>query len=222
MKRHLLLIFTVICIGIIIPCKVHAVDVTVGATTWYVWSSEGGDVDPGFLIGPAASIKFTHDYNLTFVYLYGKFTATTESGDNFKIKRHDSDLALNYKLNKYSKVFGGIKYIGLSSKQEVESDAYGPGLGLSGSYPITKNLFALGYVSVFYLWGVKDYADDGKDYFNNCGFNSNLSAAYYIASASTAVSLGWRYQYFIGIKDDNNKKFYGVTIAATYTFGSLL
>ena len=70
--------FITICIGIIIPCKVHAADITVGATTFYAWwdleqKGHSYNTDPGFLFGPALAVKFNDDFNLTFVYLYGKF-----------------------------------------------------------------------------------------------------------------------------------------------------
>jgi len=77
----------------------------------------------------------------------------------------------------------------LTGDDDVDSDDYGPGLGLSCTYPIVDNLYALAYLSGFYLWA-KEY--DGmenvkhKDY----GINSSVSIAYYIAPASTVVSLG--------------------------------
>ena len=219
MKNYLLLIIIAICIGIIIPSKVYAVDATLGANTWYMWSSEGGDVDPGFLIGPALSVKFNNDFNLTFVYLYGKFTAKNDYGENFKIKRYDSDLALNYRLNNYFKAFAGVKYIGYKSSSEgIESDSWGPGIGLSCTFPIIYNFFLLGTLSGFYLWSTDDYENDGKDKYKSYGFNSTLSIAYYVAHESIALSLGWRYQYFIYSNDADNQRFHGLTVAATYSF----
>jgi len=229
MKKLLLLAFLATCISVIIPCKVYAVDITVGATTWYVWwdveqEEETLNLDPVFMYGPALAVKFNNDFNLTFVYLYGKFHYEESGAPKSEIKRYDSDLALNYKLNDYFKVFAGIKYMGFlltNAYEETDSDAYGPGLGLSCTYPIVNNLYALAYLSGFYLWGKEDDVSDNvkhKDY----GINSSLSIAYYIAPASTVVSLGGRYQYF-KMKYDNshrdNNKFYGVTLTATYTFG---
>ena len=217
MKKYLLLAFLTISIGII-PYKAYSIDIAAGAATWYMWSSEGGDVDPGFLIGPAMSIKMNNDYNLTFVYLYGKFTATDDDGENYKRKRYDSDLALNYRLNNYFKAFGGLKYFGYkSSSARTEFDAYGPGFGLSCTYPIIQNLFALGTLSGFVLWSTEDSAASGKDHYASYGLNSNLSLAYYIAHESIAVSVGWRYQYFrYGL--DGAEMFHGLTMMATYSF----
>ncbi|MCL1865611.1 MAG: hypothetical protein FWF73_07350 [Spirochaetes bacterium] len=91
MRKLLLLAFMAIFIGIIIPFKVYAVDISVGATTWYAWQErtytewdlDGAklDVDPAFFYGPAVSVKFNDDFNLTFVYLYGKFDG--EEGGRF-------------------------------------------------------------------------------------------------------------------------------------------
>ena len=98
--------------------KAYAFDITVGATTWYTWNdmthSEAGvikDIDPAFLYGPALSAKFNDDFNLTFIFLYGKFDTKTNTGD-VKMTRMDSDLALNYRLNDYLKIFAGVKYLG--------------------------------------------------------------------------------------------------------------
>ncbi|MCL2156311.1 MAG: hypothetical protein FWH53_11645 [Leptospirales bacterium] len=244
MKKYLLLTLIAICIGLIIPCKVYAVDITVGATTWYTWfdGGEGSpDFDPAFFLGPALSVKFNEDFNLTFVYLYGKFDAKDE---DFKIKRQDCDIALNYRLNDYFKVFGGLKYIRYSftSFEEFgysvyESDgtdyAYGPGLGLSATYPIADNLFILATLSGFYLWDnqkVKTteysmgypspYGPTSEEVnYKQYGFNSTLSIAYYIAPASTVISLGGRFQRFIDSDDSSFKMtFYGITLTATYTF----
>jgi len=69
MKRFMLIIFTAICIFIIAPYKLHAFDITVGATTWYAkWDGKyekekqninehtneyNISTDPAFLYGPA-------------------------------------------------------------------------------------------------------------------------------------------------------------------------
>ncbi|MCL1832874.1 MAG: hypothetical protein FWG49_00070, partial [Leptospirales bacterium] len=71
-----------------------------------------------------------------------------------------------------------------------------------------------------------DLTMSGKDGFWYYAINSNLSLAYYIASASTTISLGGRYQY-VRIKSnagDNsfpvtiNNTTYGITLTATYSF----
>jgi len=72
--------------------------------------------------------------------------------------------------------------------------------------PVIDNLFILGTLSGFYLWGKeKGYLEiiDGiGNYFNDkfnykeYGINSNLSIAYYITGISTVISLGGRLQYF--------------------------
>ena len=244
-----------ILISILMPPNIYALDITVGATTWYAWwdgkyekknqSVTGGErefnisTDPTFLYGPALSLKFNEDFNLTFVYLYGKF----EQSDFKKLsgmmgtvydtadtiyKRTDADIALNYRLNDYLKIFAGIKYMAYKAEfSGTQSDipyvvfikytghneptAYGPGLGLNCTLPVIDNLFILGTLSGFYLWGKeKDYVkiivdssypsvgNNLNDKFNykEYGINSNLSIAYYITSISTVISLGGRLQYF--------------------------
>jgi hypothetical protein len=264
-----------VLISILAPVKVHAVDITVGATTWYAWVGQHytrnliysdyfyTKADPAFLYGPALSVKFNDDFNLTFIFLYGKFNIEEKTDViisdrlEYEFSRIDSDLAINYKLNDYFKIFAGIKYMTFDSPgpdnaggnggavERVERWVLGPGLGLSGTFPMTENLFIIGSFSGFYLWG-KEF----KDIFNqsgnrmptkntNCndyGINLNLALAYYIAPISTTISLGGRFQFiktnypsnYIGddfatngidryYYDDKNK-FYGITLAATYTF----
>jgi hypothetical protein len=59
------------------------------------------------------------------------------------------------------------------------------------------------------------------------GVNCTPSFAYYFDSASTTVSLGFRYQYQKTKMDTGNEyekykdKFYGVTLAAVYTIPEL-
>ena len=237
MKKLLLLAFAAICIGIIIPHKVYAVDISVGATTWYAWwdweLSEKIDIDPAFLYGPVLSVKFNNDFNLTLVYLYGKFDASAGK-ETFKLKRKDADLVLNYSLNDYIKLFVGAKYMSytfiIPKNPDNDHDGFGPGLGLSSTLPIYENLFLLANISYMHLWG-KDKRFEGagskktSDY-KEYGINSSLSIAYYIAPASTAINLGGRFQYFKTEYDNdtwkdtyNSKhKFYGITLSATYTF----
>jgi len=243
MKKHSLTKFLCIIFiaWIIIPCKVYALDITVGASTWYAWGSRYENVqeysirknnnyafDPTLFYGPALSVKFNNDFNLTFVYLYSKFNYTEEvykdAADTFsveaKIKRSDSDLALNYKLHDYFKVFAGAKYMAYEIKlayddyyrgpcdSQSKHTSIGPGLGLSSTYPITNNIFILGTVSGFYLFSAGEKFKDNKIYdkdrptsmtvgYNEYGINTNISVAYYIAEISTVISLGARYQYFI-------------------------
>ena len=177
--------------------------------------------DPQFFYGPLLSVKFNDDFNLTFVYLYANYDLEYFN----EMKRYDSDLALNYRLNDYLKIFAGIKYLGFKLPySDMETYGYGPGLGLSATFPIADNLFLIGTLSGFYLWNKTEYeysgGDDEKD--KVYGFNSTLSIAYYIAPASTVISLGGRYQYFKQVPDEGGQefknKFYGITLSATYSF----
>jgi hypothetical protein len=195
MKKLLLLTFVVICISIIIPYKIYAVDITAGATTWFAWydldagigntTMEKMEADPTFMYGPALSVKFNDDFNLTFVWLYGKFDLGQESGGkDVKYKRRDSDLAFNYRLNDYFKVFGGVKYVRVwSNPLEFDWFGCGPGLGLSATIPITDNIFALATFSGFYLWSKDDReikaatTEKIKYDYERYGFNSTLAIA---------------------------------------------
>ncbi|MCL2155012.1 MAG: hypothetical protein FWH53_05045 [Leptospirales bacterium] len=262
MKKILFLTF--IAISIIIPHKLYALDITIGATTWYAQSEQYYaqnksayfmndtlvESNPAFLYGPTLAVRFSNDFNLTFVYLFGNFETVKDDG-NFKYrskyKRSDSDLALNYRLGDYFKVFLGMKYLSYDitpgdtdnqTFQIINIDphtSYGAGLGLSATIPVTGDLFLLGTVSGLYLFGkdkveITDYNSTANprsvnlDY-NEYGVNSTIALAYYIAPASTVISLGGRLQYLIADYKNNaiyldSIKFtiYGVTLTATYTF----
>ena len=243
MKKNLF--YAVIAAAVfLIPCKMYAVDVTLGGTTWlaqseqhYTQDKSGLGLihnsliksDPAFLYGPTLAVKFSNDFNLTFVFLYGNFDTAKDDG-NFESKskygRIDSDLALNYRLSQYFKVFAGLKYLSyditpartdywtFDIKNIDAHTSYGAGTGLSATVPVSpvsENLFALATVSGLYLWGAHGVSitdDVGNNRrsldlkYNEYGFNSTLSLAYYIAPASVVISLGGRFQYLIA---DYNK-----------------
>jgi len=237
MKKLILLTLTAISITFTIPSKVYAVDITVGASTWYAWwtqveASQTTHFDPGFFYGPVLAVKINDDFNLTFVYLYGVFDYAGDNRD-VKYKRNDADLALNYKLTGYLKAFAGIKYMPYKmtgtmngNNVDVKHSGIGPGLGLSATYPVTENIFALATLSGFYLWSNEDSTignDKHKEDYKRYGLNTNLSLAYYITDWATVVSLGVRYQYYRSWYDTDtiswiNNYFYGITLSVTYNF----
>ena len=271
MKQMQKIIFSAIILAFIfLPAvfggKAYAVDITAGATTWYAWGRQyytqkdpSGTYyttvksDPGLLYGPALAARFNDDFNLTFVYLYGKFDAEKGDGTKANFKRNDSDLALNYRLTDYFKIFLGAKFLSydivpakdnywgslsFEIKDMKSHTSYGPGLGVSATVPITGNIFGLATISGLYLLGKEeiDIIDRSNVFtpvsrtlkigYNEHGINSNISIAYYIAQASTVISLGGRFQYIMADYKGNeiylsDIKFmiYGATLTATYTFG---
>jgi len=262
-KKNLLIKLFII-ISIIISHKLYAADITVGATTWYAQSEQYYTQNKAayfmsnalvksysaFLYGPTLSVRFSNDFNLTFVYLLGNFETVKDDGSfkyRSKYRRSDSDLALNYRLSDYFKVFLGLKYLSYdiipadtdNSTFQIRNidphKSYGAGLGLSATIPIVGNLFVLGTVSGLYLFGkdkvgVTNHNSAANprsvnlDY-NEYGVNSTIALAYYIVPASTVISLGGRLQYLVANYKNNaifldSIKFtiYGVTLTATYTF----
>jgi hypothetical protein len=269
------ILFTAICMGTIIAGtdivpggynypSLHALDITVGATTWYAQSeqyyaqkSQGSGLvgnsliksNPAFLYGPTLAIRFSSDFNLTFVYLYGTFETAKDTGiwrSKSKYERSDSDLALNYRLGDFFKVFAGIKYLSyditpadtdyavFKIKSIDPHTSFGAGVGASVTYPLLDNLFALGTLSVLYLLGsdkvnITDrdgfYPRSIENSYNEYGINTTASLAYYIAPISTVISLGGRFQFLrTNYKknaiclDSMDFMIYGVTLTATYTF----
>lgn len=173
-------LYIILCAGIIIPYKVYALDLSIGATMWYAQMDQEytKNIDPSrsfktenggqfFFMGPALGVKFNDDFSLTFIYLYGATTITEIETiypyqNDCHFKRHDADFALSYSLNNYFRVFTGIKYINYSidcGKPESSAgniikrdhSGFGPGLGLSAIFPIFENLFLLANLSGFCL-----------------------------------------------------------------------
>ena len=154
------------------------------------------------------------------------------------------------RLNNYLKVFVGAKYLAYDIVPNNDNTtfiltkinthkSYGAGLGLSATVPIIDNLFGLATLSGLYLFGKDSFVttdmwsspaklSDVKLAYNEYGFNSNISLAYYISDWSTVISLGYRFQYLLAdYKDKDNDVYldyirfiiHGVTLTATYTFG---
>lgn len=243
MKRYFVttsLIF--IFITAMIPSIGSAVEMSAGVSTWYAWwdyikqDDIKAEVDPTLLYGPALSLKINDDFNLTFLFLYGKFNVDqtdliTSEKYSYDVKRFDSDNALNYRINNYCKFYIGAKYSSYSFDiatsgwdSSMEHNSFGPATGISAVFPLSNDFFIIGNLGGFYLWGNEENSGSGysetskgKDY----GLNSTLSIAYYINSASTTISLGGRYQYLkmdYEDQDTTDTKFYGITLSATYSF----
>ena len=230
-----LLLTSIAIISILIPYKLHALDISVGASTWYAWykPSSGEKVAPAFLYGPVMSVKINNDFNVTFVYYYGKY----EYDYGRTTKRHDSDLALNYRLNDYLKVFAGVKYRRIEADSNkgsnptvpihnLKAESIGPGLGLNAVYPLFANIYVIGTGAGLFAvrkaeyelgYGVNGIKDDR--YYHSYGYNVTMAIAYYIQPVSTVINLGARYQCFMDRKDTGiQDKFYGITLTATYSF----
>lgn len=209
--------------------SLHAADLSVGATVWYTtWDFEWDGTDkisyePDFLYGPVLSLSINPELNLSFVFLYGEFTETYSNSTNEieeKMIRNDSDLALNYRISNYFKLFAGAKFIRFTW-DSGKHNAIGPGAGISSVFPMGNNFFILANISGMYMYG-EESVESYNEKLNEYGFNGSLSLAYYIANSSTTINLGGRYQHikidYEGSFNDNTSKFYGITLTAVYTF----
>ncbi len=232
-----ILIFTLLALLIILPSNSHALDISVGASTWYSWwdmdapEDQNPEFDPGLLYGPLLSVRFLDDWSIASVFLYGKFGAKQYLTE---IKRYDSDTSLSYSVNRYLKVFAGFKYMGFEWDNEEGSGggshkAMGSGLGLAVTAPLADAFFLLFNISGIYVSGEEKQDDfwpgmpNGSD-LTETGGNSTISLAYYIQEISTTITLGFRAQY-VKINYENNDyasdadmTFYGATLSAVYSF----
>ncbi len=210
----------------------QAADLSVGASTWYSWwrfeeRDRTRSIDPSFLYGPVLALGFGRGWSLSTVFLYGRFTMEEDDGASSKINRYDSDTALNYSINRYIKLFAGPKFMGYTmSRQSFSHIAVGPALGIGITLPLSDSLFLLWNVSGVYLFGEHEQENLGvkssSDY-TEPGVNTNLSLAWYIESASTTLTMGFRYQRFNTYYaedgwSDMTHQFYGITLSAVYAF----
>ncbi len=247
MKKVLSVLFTAIfSVILFIPGELKAADISVGAATWYTWwkfddqnDDSKSEIDPAFLYGPSMAVKFNDDFNFTFQFLYGEFdwTDTYDSEEHkYVFKRIDSDLALNYRVNSWFKIFAGAKYMAYKrdSAGAVDHQGVGPGAGFSAVIPVGMNFYLLGNVSGAFLFGREENEQEDmnltiKSKYHEYGASGSLALAYYIEAASTTLSIGGRYQYFKtdyyydsyddgAGNSDMEHKFYGITASATYSF----
>ncbi len=230
-RRPVLVLFLVL--SLVLPVAANAVDLSVGGSVWYAWWNETLEdrddptIDPSFLYGPVFAIGFTSKWSLTAVFLYGAYDMEMSPGNTQSFKRYDSDTALNYSINRYVKLFGGVKAMGYDWPQGSHYGV-GPALGVGLTLPLADSLFLLGNFSGMYGFGREEHDEGmggGSSAARETGFNATLSLAYYVESASTTITMGGRYQWFTINYDDNSGEFsratitfYGVTLSAVYSF----
>ena len=144
-----------------------------------------------------------------------------------EITRLDSDSALNYSINRYVKVFAGLKVVRFNWSTGSHN-GLGPAAGFGLTIPVGGSFYILGNLSGAYIFGTHEGTDGGTGLLSNdyidMGLNSNLTLAYYAQAISTTISLGFRYQYFYSDYEDNvlqsdqHHHIYGVILMAVYSF----
>lgn len=216
---------------LLVPAATQAADMSIGVTTWYAWwdydqADNNNEFDPALMYGPVLSLGFMDRWSISAVLLYGSFEDVNLHID---YERYDSDVALNYRISSYLKVFAGSKYLYVDvDSGESFHHVISPSLGISLTVPLGQSLFLLGSLSGLYGWGKEEGSLPAGDEFtsdlNEKGFNSTLSLAWYIDSMSTTVSIGGRYQrawttYDNELISDATHSFYGLTFGAVYSFG---
>jgi hypothetical protein len=211
-----------------------AVDVSVGVSSWYTtWIMTPEDTEnqgkskmgPELMIGPAVSVQLAKDWAVSSVVLISSKYEMPEENGTLHLTRTDSDTTLNYSINRYFKVFPGIKFMRFSFPNGYHQSV-GPGFGCGVTLPILESLFFIANGSGSYLFGKHKGGGDGDSTlgFNEYGYNVNASFAYYINAISTTVSLGYRYQYFYTNytsatdQSDLNHVFRGFTASIVYSF----
>ncbi|TAL35961.1 MAG: hypothetical protein EPN93_09180 [Spirochaetes bacterium] len=238
MKKYIILLAACAMLSLGVS-GAYATGVNVGVNTWYTqWKLTPTDnfkSDPSLMYGPVLGVDLAKGWTLTSVLLTGNFKVPMpDVNDSFNYRRYDSDTALNYSLLKWLKIFGGVKYMRYEGEKEgnllmpfeggyFTHASIGPALGVGVTLPVTESLFALVNFSGMYLWGKEKLPGNPTEKFIESGYNATLSLAYYIASYSTTLIAGVRYQYFKMDFDsssigENENRFYGITASVVYNF----
>jgi hypothetical protein len=240
MKQFCYLVVLGIVVLIMSPSVSKGADVSVGATAWYAeWllrptstsNNNGGGtpkttMGPEWMVGPALSVRFAQNWTLGEVFLYSatKYDMSSSGGGPGKLSRTDSDTTLNYNINRYFKIFPGVKYMRFSYTGG-HHQSVGPGFGVGATLPLTDNLFVIVNGSGSYLFG--DHKDQGASSvgFREYGYNTTAGLAYYVESISTTINIGYRYQFFHTKFDNHNSgnddldhTFRGFNMSVIYSF----
>ncbi len=221
--------FTIILIFFMLfitSIQLYADDLSIGISSWYAdWKMVNEDnetlkMDPALYIGPSIAYQFSERWSATFVGLVtaNQYEMPEENGTN-KIRRYDNDLALNYQLHRFIKIFAGAKYLGFTFK-DGKHYGTGPGGGIGLTIPLINNFYLLGNASLLYLWGHHDDNSSNRD-FTEFGYNLAAQLAYYATSVGVTASIGYRYQYFKSKYDtgeQNKHMFKGFTALLVKSF----
>lgn len=209
MKKYSILFMMVVFLN----SMLYAADLGVGISAWYAdWkmerksSTEGGTVnmDEVLYIGPSIAYQFSDNWSTTLVALATPQKYTWEMGtERMELRRYDVDLALNYQINRYIKVFGGGKYLAFAYHNKTNGKdgihhALGPGGGISFTMPLITNVYLLANLSGLYIYGKQQEEQTTGDQsinFYEIGANGSMQLAYYIPSVAVTLAAGYRYQY---------------------------
>jgi hypothetical protein len=218
-----------------VTSALYAADLGIGITAWYAsWTIERdktSNMDPVLYIGPSIAYQFSDKWSTTLVALATPQKYTWDADEVMELRRYDIDLALNYQISRYIKVFGGAKYLAFSYHNKTyDSDgihhAAGPGAGISFTLPLISNVYLLANLSGLYIFGnQKDDKQTEDINFYEVGANGSLQLAYYIPSAAVTLAAGYRYQYVETFYTEDTQKnsdlehtFKGFTFLAVKSF----
>lgn len=190
----------------------YASDLGVGITGWYAEWVRNSSVDkttfsPVLYLGPSISFQFADNWSTTLVALR---TVQKYQENNkiitlpippffiltdLKLSRYDIDLALNYAINRYLKIYAGAKYLTFEY-EEGKHRAIGPGMGVNITIPLFDSFYLLSNISGLYIVGNQTIGSlNQNNKFKEYGINLAAQLAYYSSSLTTTFAGGYRYQY---------------------------
>jgi hypothetical protein len=213
-------------------------DVSIGVSTWYSdwnvkpsWSAVEKRT-PGLLYGPVLGVGITDKWSLGGVFLTGQVGEKYTNGSNRKLRRYDSDVSVNYTINRYFRIFTGWKNfqyiwnsdlsdVGLFQSADRTYKIYGPGIGIGLTLPVSDSFSIINNFSYIYAWG-KMKTSETIDVTAK-GYNITISPVYFYEPLNISVMIGWRYQslktdYKSTTDTDDTTAFYGFTLSFLYHF----
>ncbi len=164
-----------------------------------------------------------------------------------KIERLETDISISYSLSSVFGVFFGWKYLDehgegtyyyfplsmssqiLIGEFDINFYSTGPGVGLSATINIAKNLYLISSITGIYqvsrvtvdITGISRIQESKKEEQTDkyLGGSLSMNMAYVIPDTSVTLSLGGRYQRLNSLKEQNKRiLFYGILISAIYSF----
>ena len=204
-------------------------------------------IKPSFIYGPLVGVSFNPKWGLSGSFAYAKYksTATIYYIDNFATAtvmplrgtrdavKMDSDLLVNYNIDKYVKIFFGPKYQGyqyneetLLSKTKIAYNSCSLGFGSGFNVPIVSTFYFQPNVSLFGLYGLE--IRTGSEHYTSSayalGFNGVVAFAYFIPAAHLTFTVGYKAQYIHYFQKTNSRfvndydLFHGALVSVVATF----
>ncbi len=201
---------------------------------WEVETDYGrndGDEGSTTMIGVNGDIMFDN-FGIGFNYMVGSWDME-EAGYSYETTRKDLDLYLQTKTSNYFSIFGGIKYLVVSTSGDyiigVDHEMLGIGGGFGGAIPLTSYPeqqvipFLFGNLSLVYFIGDEYDPDFSEGAIDLDWATYNLEFGVGMSIQQISFTLGYRMQTYYAWGDvdyqslEECDNFKGLTLSAAFS-----